>query len=72
MSTAVGYWNDYPDYLTQGHDLAELQYMLRDLRDGINVMVREGEIPSAVNQKQDGDMVFDDVENAIAYLHENS
>lgn len=43
----VGYWNDYPDYPTQGHDLAELQYMLRDLREGINVMVREGEIPSA-------------------------
>ena len=44
----VGYWNDYPDFPTQGHDLAELQYMLRDLRNGIEVMVSEGEIPSAI------------------------
>jgi predicted RNase H-like HicB family nuclease len=43
----IGYWNDYPDYLTEGETLQELEYMLRDLRDGINVMVREGEIPSA-------------------------
>lgn len=43
----VGYWNDYPDYLTQGHDLAELQFMLRDLRTGINVMLSNGEIPSS-------------------------
>lgn len=44
----VGYWNDYPDFLTQGHNLEELQFMLRDLRDGINVMVEKGEIPSAL------------------------
>ena len=44
----IGYWNDYPDYLTEGDTLDELQYMLRDLRNGINVMVSEGEIPSAV------------------------
>ena len=44
----IGYWNDYPDYLTQGETLQELEYMLRDLRDGINVMVREGDIPSSV------------------------
>ena len=31
----LGYWNDYPDYLTQGHDLGELQFMLRDVRDAI-------------------------------------
>lgn len=43
----IGYWNDYPDYLTEGETVEELQYMLRDLRDGINVMVAEGEIPSA-------------------------
>ena len=36
----VGFWNDYPDYPTQGHDLAELQYMLRDIRDAI----RDGDL----------------------------
>ena len=43
----IGYWNDYPDYLTEGETVEELEFMLRDLRNGINVMVREGEIPSA-------------------------
>ncbi len=32
----VGYWNDYPDYPTQGHDLSELQSMLREIRAFIN------------------------------------
>ena len=27
----VGYLNDYPDHLTQGHDLAELEKMLTDV-----------------------------------------
>ena len=27
----VGYLNDHPDHLTQGHDLAELEEMLADL-----------------------------------------
>jgi len=27
----VGYLNDYPEHLTQGHDLAELEDMLADL-----------------------------------------
>jgi len=27
----VGYLNDYPDHLTQGHDLAELEEMLTDI-----------------------------------------
>jgi predicted RNase H-like HicB family nuclease len=27
----VGYLNVYPDHLTQGHDLAELEEMLADL-----------------------------------------
>ena len=38
----VGYWNDYPDYMTQGHDLVELQYMLRSLRGDIKAMVADG------------------------------
>ena len=32
----VGYWNDYPDHSTQGHDLQELEFMLRDLRTFID------------------------------------
>ena len=32
----LGYWNDYPDFPTQGHDLQELQFMLRDIRALIN------------------------------------
>jgi len=46
----IGYWNDYPDYWTEGDSLDELQYMLRDLREGINVMVAEGEIPASSRQ----------------------
>ena len=44
----IGYWNDYPDFLTEGDTFQELESMLRDLRNGINVMVANGEIPSAV------------------------
>jgi len=40
----IGYWNDYPDYPTEGDTLEELRLMLRDLREGINVMVAESEI----------------------------
>ena len=43
----IGYWNDYPEYLTEGESIQDLQYMLRDLREGIDVMVANGEIPSA-------------------------
>jgi predicted RNase H-like HicB family nuclease len=27
----IGYLNDYPDHLTQGHNLAELEEMLADV-----------------------------------------
>jgi predicted RNase H-like HicB family nuclease len=43
----IGYWNDYPDYLTEGDTLSELLCMLRDLREGINTMVSAGEIQTA-------------------------
>ena len=43
----IGYWNDYPEFLTEGESIQDLQYMLRDLRNGIDVMVAIGEIPSA-------------------------
>ena len=47
----LGYWNDYPDYWTEGKTLQELKFMLRDLRDGIGVMVAEGEIPSEASRR---------------------
>ncbi len=43
----VGYWNDYPDYSTQGKTLRELHFMLRDLRKCINDMLSNGEIPAS-------------------------
>ena len=43
----IGYWTDYPEFLTEGESIQDLQYMLRDLRNGIDVMVANGEIPSA-------------------------
>ena len=43
----VGYWNDYPDYVTEGETMQELEYMLRDLRNGINAMVADGVISSS-------------------------
>ena len=36
----IGYWNDYPDYLTEGETIKELEYMLRDIRDAI----RDGDL----------------------------
>lgn len=36
----LGYWNEYPNYQTQGHTLAELQFMLRDIREAI----RDGDL----------------------------
>lgn len=38
----VGYWNDYPDYVTQGHTLEELRRMLISLRNDISAMVADG------------------------------
>lgn len=43
----IGYWNDYPDYWTEGDTLDELLIMLRDLRNGIDEMVSDGEIPAS-------------------------
>ena len=31
----LGYWNDYPDYLTEGESLEELKVMLRDIMSAI-------------------------------------
>ena len=34
----LGYWNDYPDYLTEGYSVEDLKSMLRD----IMAAIREG------------------------------
>ena len=36
----IGYWNDYPYYVTEGETLQELEFMLRDIRDAI----RDGDL----------------------------
>ena len=38
----LGYWNDYPDHMTQGHTLVELRRMLRSLRADIMEMIADG------------------------------
>ena len=43
----LGYMNDYPDYMTEGHSLQELQRMLLSLRSDINAMQQSGELPSS-------------------------
>ena len=43
----LGYMNDYPDYMTEGHSLADLKRMLLSLRSDIEDMMRCGELPAA-------------------------
>ena len=38
----LGYWNDYPDYQTEGKTLEELRRMLVSLRNDIDYMVSDG------------------------------
>lgn len=38
----LGYWNDYPDYQTEGNTLEELRRMLVSLRNDIDYMVSDG------------------------------
>ena len=38
----LGYWNDYPDYQTEGHTLEELRRMLISMRNDIAAMVSDG------------------------------
>lgn len=42
----IGYWNDYPDYTTQGRSFEELEKMLVSLRADITAMVEDGTIPA--------------------------
>ena len=43
----LGYWNDYPDHMTQGHTLEELNQMLRSLRADIMAMIADGTLTEA-------------------------
>ena len=43
----IGYWNDYPDYLTEADTLPELRRMLRSLRDDIVAMIADGTMTAA-------------------------
>lgn len=43
----IGFLDEWPDYMTQGDDLAELELMLRDLYDTF----MSGEIPGIVRRQ---------------------
>ena len=45
----VGFLNDYPDHLTQGHDLAELEEMLADV-----YQIRQEEEKSLAQKRKSG------------------
>ena len=38
----LGYWNDYPDYHTEGSTFEELKEMLVSLREDIREMIADG------------------------------
>ena len=38
----LGFWNEYPDYMTQGHTFEELKEMLVSLRKDIREMIADG------------------------------
>ena len=40
----LGYWNDYPDYQTEGYTLDDLKRMLVSLRTDIREMIADGMI----------------------------
>ena len=50
----LGYWNDYPDYMTEGHSLDELKYMLLDIRDAI----RDGDLVDTSAGRMSASMAF--------------
>ena len=37
----LGYWNEYPDWTTQGHSFEELKEMLVSLRADISEMIAD-------------------------------
>ena len=40
----LGYWNEYPDYQTEGYTLDDLKRMLVSLRTDIREMIADGMI----------------------------
>lgn len=49
----LGYWNDYPDWQTEGHTLDDLKRMLVSLRRDIIEMTADGtltETPKGVGE----------------------
>ena len=38
----LGFWNDYPDYMTEGYTHKDLEEMLISLREDIREMIADG------------------------------
>jgi len=43
----LGYWNDYPDWQTEGYDLDDLKRMLVSLRQDIREMIADGTLTAS-------------------------
>lgn len=52
----LGYWNDYPDYQTEGRSFDDLKRMLVSLRADISEMVADGMISEST--KKTGELAF--------------
>lgn len=52
----LGYWNEYPDWQTEGHTLSELQRMLVSLREDIREMVADGTMSDS--RRNVGELAF--------------
>lgn len=54
--TWFGYWNDYPDFQTEGRTHDELKSMLRSLRADISEMIADGTMSD--NRRNVGELAF--------------
>ena len=52
----LGYWNDYPDYQTEGVSHDDLKRMLVSLRADIREMIADGTMPDS--RKNIGSLAF--------------
>lgn len=52
----LGYWNEYPDWTTQGHSFEELKEMLVSLRADISEMIADGTMEDI--HKEVGELSF--------------
>lgn len=50
----LGYWNDYPDYLTEGFSFEDLKKMLLDIMKAI----REGVLNDTAANHHQGELAF--------------